>query len=253
LVELRKTIRLPLVLSVRAGTHPAAATGNVSQGGMFIQTEEVFAAGQTVEVELSFPGLLERQLVTGIVAWCRKASGTEPAGIGVAVTEAEQERQPLLRDLVDAALADHEPLPVPGDSYRILVADDSVNSAELYAHALRRFVRKEWGPERAEVPMDVAENGERALALLRQYHHALLLTDLFMPVMDGFRLIKEARADPSLAGLRILVLSAGDEDSLDRAMSLGADGIVRKPVKLEDLMSTVRALLRLAARKPVSP
>ena len=101
--------------------------------------------------------------------------------------------------------------------------------------------------------MDVAENGERALALLRQHHHALLLTDLFMPVVDGFRLIKEARADPALAGLRILVLSAGDEDSLDRAMALGADGVIRKPVKLGDLMSTVRALLRLATRKPVSP
>ncbi len=236
-----------MVLSVRAG-RKQTETANVSKGGMFIKTLERFDLGQSVEVELSFPGLLEPQRVTGVVAWIA-SGGPATAGIGLAMSEAEQERQPLLRELVEAALAESDPLPRAGDSpYRVLMVDDSINSANLYSHAMRRLAQREWGTVDGSIKLDVAENGARALRLLEENTYELVLTDLFMPVLDGLALIRAVRADPAHKALRILVVSGAEDATLEEAIKLGADGFIQKPMQMEYLLSTVRALLRLSPK-----
>jgi CheY-like chemotaxis protein len=81
-------------------------------------------------------------------------------------------------------------------------------------------------------------NGREALDYL---HHGgapdLILLDLMMPVMDGFEFRRHQRADPALAGVPVIVLSALD---LGRAADVGADAVLKKPLDFDKLLELVR-------------
>jgi len=86
-----------------------------------------------------------------------------------------------------------------------------------------------------------AADGERALALLT-HQPDLILTDLAMPVMDGFELIARVRRQRNIP---IVVLSVhGSEPDKVRALDLGADDYVVKPPSFPELLARVRAQLR---------
>jgi signal transduction histidine kinase len=90
-----------------------------------------------------------------------------------------------------------------------------------------------------------APNGAEALALARQQPPDLLLTDVLMPVMDGYALCAAWREDPALTMLPIIVLSGTYTDEQDEALALrlGAVRFLRKPTSREQLLSTVSAVL----------
>ena len=77
-----------------------------------------------------------------------------------------------------------------------------------------------------------ARNGREGLELLKREGADLISTDLMMPAMDGYRLIREVRELPPPLGLRpILVLSVNSgEDDMVRCLSAGADDYVLKPL-----------------------
>jgi CheY-like chemotaxis protein len=97
------------------------------------------------------------------------------------------------------------------------------------------------------VKLDVrfATNGHEALVHLQGARADLVMADLYMPVMDGFTLVERLRADPALVGLPIMVISAGGADARARALDLGVDVYLQKPVQFADIIGTVRTLLRL--------
>jgi CheY-like chemotaxis protein/phosphoribosyl 1,2-cyclic phosphodiesterase len=67
-----------------------------------------------------------------------------------------------------------------------------------------------------------------------------VITDVMMPVMDGFELTRELRAKPALAGLKILILSAKSYDfDRRRAKQMGADGYITKPINRETFLQQV--------------
>lgn len=84
-----------------------------------------------------------------------------------------------------------------------------------------------------------AEHGREALDVLRRTpdRPGLILLDLTMPVMSGWELLEVLRADPALAGIPVVVMSAVGE--LGRGATGPWDGVLRKPVTLEDLIATV--------------
>ncbi len=84
-------------------------------------------------------------------------------------------------------------------------------------------------------PVATASHGREALDWLRTGNRpSVILLDLMMPVMDGWEFRSEQLRDPSVAGIPVVLLSgAGDVRQL--ATSLGADGFVIKPLKLEEL------------------
>jgi DNA-binding response OmpR family regulator len=71
----------------------------------------------------------------------------------------------------------------------------------------------------------------------------LVLLDVGLPDGDGFALTRQLRAEPTLAGLRI-VLVTGHELDPDESVRAGADGILRKPIRIEELRGAVDRLLR---------
>ena len=85
-------------------------------------------------------------------------------------------------------------------------------------------------------------NGREALEYLHQASKPdVILLDLMMPVMDGWEFRRQQQADPSLAPVPVIVLSALDSN---RAATLDATAFLKKPLDFDHLLSLVRAYCR---------
>lgn len=90
----------------------------------------------------------------------------------------------------------------------------------------------------------IAKNGAEAIALAEKHKPDLLVLDIMLPVVNGFEVCSVLRANPELADLRILMLTArGREHEVTRGLALGANAYVTKPFGTRDLMHTVSELL----------
>ena len=86
-----------------------------------------------------------------------------------------------------------------------------------------------------------AENGKAGLTALREHSPSLVLLDLSMPVMDGWRFREEQQRlpDPHLASVPVVLLSA-HTDLAQHASALGAVDVLPKPIDLDRLIDVVR-------------
>jgi CheY-like chemotaxis protein len=83
-----------------------------------------------------------------------------------------------------------------------------------------------------------------ALKDIPDAHPDCVITDVMMPVMDGFELMRELRGNPVLAGMKILILSAKSYDfDRRRAKEMGADGYITKPINRETFMQSVNEII----------
>ena len=117
----------------------------------------------------------------------------------------------------------------------ILIVDDEPELVRL----VRRYLEDEG------FCVTCAYDGEEALAMLRRDPPDLLLLDLCIPRRNGWDLTRLVRADPDLASLPIIMLTARVEDT-DRivGLELGADDYITKPFNPREVIARVRALLR---------
>jgi CheY-like chemotaxis protein len=83
--------------------------------------------------------------------------------------------------------------------------------------------------------VDCARNGQEALNMLRTDRPSLVLLDLMLPVLDGWAFCEAQKADPDLANIPVVVVSA-----LDSRNSPEAAGFVQKPFQVEELLEIVR-------------
>jgi two-component system KDP operon response regulator KdpE len=120
------------------------------------------------------------------------------------------------------------------DTARVLVVDDEPQITRVL-----RTVLTSQGYE-----VQTAGEGEAALAIFTEWHPELVITDLFMPRMDGLELCKRIRA---VSNVPIIVLSVkGEERTKVEALDLGVDDYVTKPFGTDELLARVRAALRRA-------
>jgi uncharacterized protein (TIGR02266 family) len=239
--EKRTSPRIPFVLRVSYADRQSLsdATENLSHGGLFIQTTQAFQVGQPIPLRLSFPGLLNPLEVTGVVTWVRPASPDAEAGIGVRVDEVKE--QARLRQLLEGELPGAAP--APEGPYRVLVVEDNPHVAEMYGYALKKLASSLKGKNSIEVVF--ANDGHTALGALAEKPVHLVLTDLYMPVLDGFGLVQKMKQDSALAKIPVVAISAGGPEAQAKAGSAGVDLFLRKPVRFVEVLETVKKLLRL--------
>lgn len=123
-------------------------------------------------------------------------------------------------------------------SYNVLVVDDSKTARMMLAKTLRIS-----GLQINEVFM--AENGARALEVLRENWIDLVLTDLHMPVMSGMDMIEKMASDGLLSSLPVVVITS--DASQQRMQELQGHGIrdyLCKPVRPEHVKKTVEDILK---------
>lgn len=119
--------------------------------------------------------------------------------------------------------------------FHILVCEDERNIRNLMGEYLRADHYRVFE----------CENGEAALAILESTHIDLLITDIMMPVMDGYALSRELRE--SGQALPILMITAKETlDDKKMGFRSGTDDYMVKPVDMEEMLLRVSALLRRA-------
>ena len=123
-------------------------------------------------------------------------------------------------------------------THRVLIADDEPNIV----------VSLEYLMKREGYAVTVARDGVQALAAIRAERPDLVLLDVMMPGKSGFEVCSEVRADESLAGMKIVLLTAkGRDTDVEKGLALGADAYVTKPFSTRELAERVRQLLGAAA------
>lgn len=119
----------------------------------------------------------------------------------------------------------------------VLVADDDTWILRMIATVL----------EKRGHTVETATDGQEALALAEQRPPDLLITDVMMPRMDGWSLVRHLRARPELAQLPVIFLTAlSSEEDRIRGFRLGADDYMAKPFRFEELDLRVGKTLRRA-------
>lgn len=120
-------------------------------------------------------------------------------------------------------------------SYRILLVDDEPDILEFIGYNLRK--------EGYEV--STATNGREALEVASTFVPHLILLDVMMPEMDGIATCRALRQHPELDNTIICFLSARGEDEQQLAgFEVGADDYLTKPIRVQILVSRVKALLK---------
>ena len=111
---------------------------------------------------------------------------------------------------------------------KILVVDDNTELRMLISLTL----------ESSQCQLLEANNAEAGLAMLKQHKPDIVLLDVMMPgQLDGLALCRMIRADESLDGLKVIMLSAkGQQKDVQLGMEAGADDYVIKPFRLSELM-----------------
>jgi len=117
---------------------------------------------------------------------------------------------------------------------KVLIADDEPNI----------LISLEFLMQREGHAVSVARDGDEALAAIRRDRPDLVLLDVMMPGRSGFEVCQAVRADPEIAGVKILMLTAkGRDTDAAKGAALGADAYMTKPFSTKELAARVRALL----------
>lgn len=120
-------------------------------------------------------------------------------------------------------------------STRVLIVDDHGSLRK----SMSDYLRRQEGIEEVRE----AANGVEALKCLHDGHFDILVTDIVMPMMDGYMLLEEIRRQQITPQPRIIVASAlGRDDFITRAVELGAQFYMVKPFEPEHLLSHIREL-----------
>ena len=121
--------------------------------------------------------------------------------------------------------------------FTCLVVEDSPMMRQLLVFALARIKR---------IQVTEAEDGVDALRKLATNRYDLIMTDINMPIMDGLKLVKRIRSDVNHASTPIIIITTeGSTEDRQRAMALGANAYITKPIQAPQVIQKVKELLKI--------
>ena len=121
--------------------------------------------------------------------------------------------------------------------YKVLVVEDSPTMRQLIVFALKRIR----GFQIVE-----ANDGVDGLKKLSAQKFDLIVTDINMPIMDGLKLVSMVRNDPNYKETPIIVITTeGATEDRERALALGANEYITKPIQTIQILDTVKKLMNV--------
>ncbi len=124
--------------------------------------------------------------------------------------------------------------------HTILVVEDEEDIADLVAFNLRRN----------EFQVELAHDGIQGLAKAKGIKPDLIVLDVMMPGLDGFRVFKELRIDKSTRTIPVIMLTArGQTEDRIQGLELGAEDYVTKPFSPRELVLRIKNLIKRSTRK----
>jgi two-component system alkaline phosphatase synthesis response regulator PhoP len=125
---------------------------------------------------------------------------------------------------------------------RVLIADDNQANAELLEAHL----------DGSGLETRIAANGEETLRLAKDWPADIVLLDIMMPKLSGFEVCKRLRADAATKEIGVLMVTALDRSAdVERAVEVGTDDFLTKPINKAELLHRIRALV--SARTQTDP
>ena len=120
---------------------------------------------------------------------------------------------------------------------RVLVVEDSPTMRQLIFFALKPI---------RDLHIIEAADGLEGLKKLNQESFDIALIDINMPLMDGLKLIRLMKEDPKKRGIPIVIISTeGSSDTREKAMALGVNSYITKPIQAGNVLRTVKELLNI--------
>ena len=237
--------RFNRVPNVRSRTHEGSGIGLalvhelVKLHGGSVRVESTMGKDSTFVISIPFG---QDHLASGQMGRSRSLSSTA-VGAKPFVEEA-------LRWLPDSGTENDEilsmqdellPVPCPAVSEtavrpRVLVADDNSDMR----HYLARLLSEQY-------KVETVADGQAALDAVREHSPDLVISDVMMPILDGFELLKELRADEQTRNIPVILLSArAGEESRVEGIQAGADDYLIKPFSARELLARVGGRLEIA-------
>lgn len=220
-------------------------TENISQGGLFIRTERVREVDQVIRLWLQLPGGPDEVEILGRVAHVRSpaeaaAEGKTP-GMGIEFLEISFEQKQQLNDYYLSGLSNvpsdgwpFEPLTperVPG---RVLIVEDD--------GLLQRKIRKLL--ESKGIEIDVASTGVEAIGRCMKQPPDLILSDIEMPTLDGWGLLRMVKARAALASIPFVFLtSRATETNRLKGYRQGVDDFLSKSTPPAEIIARLDRIL----------
>jgi signal transduction histidine kinase/ligand-binding sensor domain-containing protein/DNA-binding response OmpR family regulator len=218
-----------------AASHPGTGIGLalarelvVLQGGSVgVESDEGFGSTFTITLRLGKAHLAPEQIVdeTTTVPWTPRGAGSEPVAL-------PSSGVPVMSDAATDAAVD------AADLTTVLVVDDNAE--------VRAYVRQHLAPRYRVIE---AVNGEEGLDTARRLLPDLVLSDVMMPVMDGYALCRALKTSPETEFIPVILLTARAEaeDKLT-GLSEQADDYLTKPFDVRELLARVANIVAMRRR-----
>src|SRR5512134_757138 len=124
-----------------------------------------------------------------------------------------------------------------GGRMNALVVEDSPPMRKMIVFALSRI---------RELSVIEADDGVDALRRIAATKFDIIITDINMPILDGLKLVKRLRADENYKDVPIVIITTeGAAEDRQRALALGANAYITKPIQAQQVISLVREILSL--------
>lgn len=121
--------------------------------------------------------------------------------------------------------------------FNALVVEDSPPMRKMIVFALSRV---------RELDVVEADDGVDALRRIAGTKFDIIITDINMPILDGLKLVKRLRADENYKDVPIVIITTeGAAEDRQRALTLGANAYITKPIQAQQVISLVREILSL--------
>ena len=122
--------------------------------------------------------------------------------------------------------------------YKVLIVEDSPTMRQLISFALKRL---------RGIRIIEASDGVDGLKKLSTEKFDLIFTDINMPIMDGLKLVSLVRNDANYKSTPIVVITTeGAQEDRERALALGANDYITKPIQANRILDVARTLLNIA-------
>ncbi|MGH8324296.1 MAG: response regulator, partial [Steroidobacteraceae bacterium] len=226
-----------------------AYSSDLSKGGMFLQTEQFLPVNAVVRVDLELgAGSAEIPVICRVVYVrdhvAARGAG-KPAGMGIEFLDLSVDCLSLIEGYIAERIGvtDSVVQVAPARRLSIMIVDDDSGCRTMAAAPFR--LRGDY--------VRVAPDGFEALAQCLKETPDVIVSDVQMPRMDGWQLVRMLRARPSLSQVPVVLFTTlADDDARLRGYRLGVDDYIAKPVREDELLVRVdRVVARTQQSTPL--
>ncbi|MCG8365085.1 MAG: response regulator, partial [Pseudanabaenales cyanobacterium] len=211
--------------------------------GGHISVESVYGSGTTflVRIPVGSTHLPPKQLLPLPSSLVHQRAAVELADIETAIASSAEISVAPAPPLPELSAKQPSSATKPLlEGAKVLVVDDNPDLRAYVSNILQRQAYQ----------VRTAYNGAVGLEMAQTYRPDLIITDLMMPIVSGLELIQRIRADQTLQGSPIILLTAkADDDTRIEGVEQGADAYLAKPFNDRELLAEVRNLLMLKANE----